>query len=123
RSTEAAAAHDIAAARAAAIEQGLLDFHPQRVSIQAPAATASGVGSKRPVGGSGERRIGTGQGSGDNCHTLANRKGTWADLPGAFSATAPWAGLKIAYRLLQRPDRLAIPIELEVEARRYRMDI
>ena len=49
RSTEAAGTHDIAAARATAIGPGLLDFHPQRASVQAPAAATSGVGSKRPV--------------------------------------------------------------------------
>ena len=57
RSTEAVATHDIAAARAAAIGQVLLDLHPQRVSFQAPAAAASGVGSERPVVSSGAATI------------------------------------------------------------------
>ena len=48
--SETVATHDIAAARTTAVgRQGLLDLHPQRASIQAPAAATSGVGSKRPV--------------------------------------------------------------------------
>src|SRR5205814_10191863 len=63
---ETVATHDIAAARATAVgRQGLLDFHPQRASIQAPATATSGVGSKRPVMGSDAAMIGTVGDSGD----------------------------------------------------------
>ena len=63
---ETVATHDIAAARTTAVgRQGLLDLHPQRASIQAPATATSGVGSKRPVMGSDASMIGTSRESGD----------------------------------------------------------
>ena len=64
--SETVATHDIAAARTTAVgRQGLLDLHPQRASIQAPATATSGVGSKRPVMGSDAAMIGTLRSSGD----------------------------------------------------------
>ena len=64
--SETVATHDIAAARTTAVgRQGLLDLHPQRASIQAPATATSGVGSKRPVMGSDAAMIGTVRTSGD----------------------------------------------------------
>jgi hypothetical protein len=45
--------------------RGPLDLHPQRAFFQAPTAATSGVGSKRPVRGSGEAIIGMGPKAGD----------------------------------------------------------
>jgi hypothetical protein len=69
RPVEAVATHDVAAARATTIgRQGLLDLAPPTGrAFQAPATATSGVGSKRPVGGSGRHMICTGVMGGDKC--------------------------------------------------------
>src|SRR5436190_8916096 len=87
--SETVATHDIAAARTTAVgRQGLLDLHPQRALIQAPATATSGVGSKRPVMGSDAAMIGTVRSTGDKCDHSKPHRGPTVAIPAPLARFA-----------------------------------